>query len=209
MDQRFKGINATVVGWQGANKALSDAGVKTQTAVSGKGLILLGKDATESELDQSLKAVKDQGANLVIAFDSLLAVKLYKKGLLSEPVETWGGVQTEYWNGNGAGYIDRFGGSQAIASGGVINTRTWEATGDPIGFYPFRSTYLQKAYGLYFARQFKRDERIPERNNTLILIGELEYGKGKILLNPCYPVDENSAFADMLFFNMVEQYIKF
>jgi beta-galactosidase len=206
--QQFKGIKATVLGWAGALKALQEVGVRIQPAVSGKGLILLGKAATESELDQSLKAVKDNGANLVIALDSLLAVKLCQKGLLSDPIETWGGLQTEFWRGNGAGYIDRFGGNQAIASGGVINTRSWEATGNPAGFYPFRSTYPQKAYGLYFARHYKRNQRIPERNNTLVLIGELEYGKGKILLNPCYPVDENSAFADLLFFNMVEQYKK-
>jgi len=204
--KRFKGNQATVIGWPGAQKALQESGMKTLTAISGKSLILLGKGITDSELDHSLKTVKDEGANLIIAFDSLLAVKLYQKGLLSEPIETWGGVQTEFWRGNGAGYIDRFGGNQAIASGGVINTRTWEATGNPVGFYPFRSAYPQKAYGLYFARHYKRDQRVPERNNTLVLIGELEYGKGKILLNPCYPVDENSAFADMLFFNMVEQY---
>jgi beta-galactosidase len=206
--QRFKGNKVIVFGWQGAQNTLKEAGVKVLSSISAKNLIMVGKAATESELDQSLKAVKDQGANLVIAFDSLFAVKLFHKGLLSDPVETWGGVQTEFWRGNGSGYIDLFGGTQAIASVGVVNTRSWEATGNPVGFYPFRSAYPQKAYGLYFARHYKRDPRIPERNNTLVLIGELEYGKGKILLNPCYPVDENSAFADMLFFNIVEHYLQ-
>jgi beta-galactosidase len=208
LTQQFKGNKITVFGWSGAKKALQEAGVTTFPAISGKDLIILGKEATDDELDLSLKAVKERGANLIIAFDSLLAVKLYKKGLLSDPVETWGGVQTEFWRGNGSGYIEGFGVNQAIASGGIINTRSWEATGNPVGFYPFRSAYPQKAYGLYFARHYKRDQRIPERNNTLILIGELEYGKGKILLKPCYPVDENSAFADMLFFDMVEHYLK-
>jgi hypothetical protein len=37
----------------------------------------------------------------------------------------------------------------------------------------------------------------------LVLLGVIDYGKGKIILNPCYHVDDDNAFSDMLFYNMI------
>jgi hypothetical protein len=56
------------------------------------------------------------------------------------------------------------------------------------------SNYPQKAYGGWFARP----------DVVLVLFGEIEYGNGKIILAPSYPVDDDNAFNDMLFFNMIK-----
>ena len=40
---------------------------------------------------------------------------------------------------------------------------------------------------------------------VLVLLGTIDYGRGKIILAPSYPVDGNNAFNDMLFFNMILQ----
>ncbi len=37
----------------------------------------------------------------------------------------------------------------------------------------------------------------------LVLLGIIDYGKGKIILNPSYHVDDDNAFSDMLFYNMI------
>ena len=140
--------------------------------------------------------------------DSLEGEILFKRGLLKEPIKVWGGLQSGFWNGNGSSYIDVFAGKQTLAQSGVISTRSWEATGNPRGFFPFRSKYKQRAYGLYFAHQYKRNGNFTEANNTLVTYGELEFGKGRILLNTSYWVDENTAFSDLLFFNMLAYYAK-
>jgi len=199
--------NISVLGWNGAVQALSESGVKLEKRLSKRSLILLGTAATERELDEALAAAKD-GARIVMQFDSIVAEKLYKRRLLISPVKFWGGCQSGYWRGNGAAYIDRFVGDQPIPSGGVISTRSWEVTGEPKGFWPFISNYPQRVYGAYFAHHQKSDRRFSEDNNTLIVIGELDYGKGKILLNSSYLVDENTVFSDLLFFKMLEGYIK-
>ena len=49
------------------------------------------------------------------------------------------------------------------------------------------------AYGAYLARP----------NVLRVLIGTMDYGKGKIILSPAYPVDGDNAFNDLLFFNMI------
>ena len=41
------------------------------------------------------------------------------------------------------------------------------------------------------------------KDNLLVLLGAIDYGKGKIILAPSYPVDANHAFNDMLFYNMI------
>ena len=120
-------------------------------------------------------------------------------------IENWGGIQTSFWNGNGSSYIDVFGGSQAKS--GIISTRSWEASGNPRGFYPFSSDYKLKTYGLYFAHQFKTNPKFSEQTNTLVTYGEIQYGKGRILLNISYWVDNNNAFCDLLFYNILSEYL--
>jgi hypothetical protein len=64
---------------------------------------------------------------------------------------------------------------------------------DPKGFAPFVAATPQTAYGAYFARPDK----------LLVLIGEIQYGKGKIILAPGYPIDDNQPFNDLMFYNMI------
>ena len=50
----------------------------------------------------------------------------------------------------------------------------------------------------------KTDEIAASDSTTLtVLLGALDYGKGKIILAPSYPVDANHAFNDLLFFNLI------
>jgi hypothetical protein len=50
----------------------------------------------------------------------------------------------------------------------------------------------------------KTDEIAASDPATLtVLLGALDYGQGKIILAPSYPVDANHAFNDMLFFNLI------
>jgi len=84
-------------------------------------------------------------------------------------------------------------GAQAVPSGPTIGTTGWEVPGDPVGFFPFKSKHPIRAYGMYVARP----------SQLLVLLGEIEYGQGRILLCPGYPVDQNNAFTDLLFFNLL------
>ena len=55
----------------------------------------------------------------------------------------------------------------------------------------------------------KTDEIAASDSTTLtVLLGALDYGKGKIILAPSYPVDANHAFNDMLFFNLILKAVK-
>lgn len=137
-----------------AEVALRDAKIAPTTLLKKASLILMGKDSREEDWDMALAAV-DKGANLVLQLDSSSNDMLIKKGLLNEPITAWGGLQTAHWAGNGSSYIDVFAGNQPLPSSGTISTRSWEASGNPVGFYPFRSNYKQRAYGLYFAHQYK------------------------------------------------------
>jgi len=38
-----------------------------------------------------------------------------------------------------------------------------------------------------------------------VLLGAIQHGKGRILLAPTYPVDQNNPFSDLLFFEMIKQ----
>lgn len=205
--ERFRGKRIAVLNWPQAQAALKEAHIAHSTVLQEASVILLGKNSTQIQWNSALAAVK-KGASLIVQTDSLEGEILFKRGLLKEPIKVWGGLQSGFWNGNGSSYIDVFAGKQTLAQSGVISTRSWEATGNPRGFFPFRSKYKQRAYGLYFAHQYKRNGNFTEANNTLVTYGELEFGKGRILLNTSYWVDENTAFSDLLFFNMLAYYAK-
>lgn len=187
----LEGIQVKVYQWDLAETALREAGYRNKKADALA--IVAGKVPSEKDFIGFLQSVEN-GATLIIRFDSEWAEKMYDSGILRERVTQWGGEQIPYWNGNGWGYLDYFIGNQALPGVSTIGTNSWEVPGDPTGFYPFSSNYPQKAYGAWFARP----------DNLLVLIGEIEYGKGKILLAPSYPIDENEAFNDMLFFNMIK-----
>lgn len=187
----LKGINPIVYDWPAATEALEQAGI-TPAKQSGTSVMLAGGIPADDELANILRQAAE-GATLILKFDSLWADKLYEIGILREKVTQWGGKQMAYWNGNGWGYVDHFIGNQAIPGITTIGTNGWEVPSDPHGFYPFISNYPQKAYGAWFARP----------NTLLVLIGEIAYAKGKILLTPSYPVNENNAINDMLFFNTI------
>lgn len=203
----FKKSKISVVNWEAAENALREAKIPYSSNIDNASLILMGTKTTEKYWNEVLAAVH-KGANLVVQFDSIDSNILLDKGLINTPIKNWGGLQTEFWNGNGSSYIDVFGGNQVMHESKIISTRSWEASGSPRGFYPFRSDYKQRAYGIYFAHQYKKDTRFNDGNNTLVTYGEIEYGKGKILLNTSYWVDENNAFTDLLFFNILDHYNK-
>lgn len=202
---RFEDQKIAVVDWEQAEIALKEAEIPIMSNMEESSLILMGKNASNDNWKSVLKLV-NEGANLILQMDSIVGVSLYKNGLLSTPIRTWGGKQTAHWDGNGSSYIDIFAGKQAMSKSGIISTRSWEADGDPRGFYPFESNYEQKAYGLYFAHSFKNNPIFKDENNTLVTFGEIKYGKGRILLNTSYWVDQNTAFSDLIFFNMLEYY---
>lgn len=191
-----------VRGWAEASCVLRQSGIPTETNVSPSSYIIIGKDATSEDWDEALLAVQ-AGANALIRMDSISAEKLFARGLLAAPVKTWGGLQTGYWRGNGSAYIGDFLGSQSIPSHGVISTRSWEVTGDPKGFWPFESKYAHHVYSAYFAHKQQSDSHFNDDNNTLVVMGGIDYGKGHIILSSAYFVDEDNAFTDMLFFGMI------
>jgi beta-galactosidase len=49
----------------------------------------------------------------------------------------------------------------------------------------------------------KAEEWISNGASFAVLLAALDYGKGKIVLAPSYPVDANHAFNDLLFFNLI------
>ncbi|MFI3249251.1 MAG: hypothetical protein R3Y39_09025 [Rikenellaceae bacterium] len=73
------------------------------------------------------------------------------------------------------------------------------------GFYPFESDHKITAHGLYMSRPWTSltppiGYRYKELQPTLaVTLATIEYGEGKIVLNPCYCVDEENAFTDLLF----------
>jgi beta-galactosidase len=125
---------------------------------------------------------------------------------LSKPVTEWGGHQSAGWDGNGWGYLDGFVGDQAVPGKTLIGTTGWEVPADPKGFYPFASRLPMRVYGLYFARpRIFNASAGPneEEQHAAGALGTLRHGRGRILLNAGYPVDENHAFNDMLFYGML------
>ena len=51
----------------------------------------------------------------------------------------------------------------------------------------------------------RADEWQGDAPTLLVLLGTLDYGQGKIVLAPSYPVDANQALNDLLFFNLIEK----
>lgn len=200
--ERLQKASISVIGWPEAEKAMNDARIPLS---SNPAVILAGKNISGDELQQLLTKVR-AGTNLILQTDSLMGELVFQLGLLDKRIEAWGGLQTGHWNGNGSSYIETFVGNQSVPSGKSISTRSWEAQGDPKGFYPFSSKYPLRIHGLYVAHQFKRNPHFTDKNNVLVTYGEIKYGKGHILLNTSYWVDENTAFADWIFFNMIAHY---
>lgn len=214
---RLKDISVDVRQWDEAHTALTEAGA---TIKGGSKVIVIGdltredgrmstkKINTWEQLDKLLAEVK-AGATLVVRFDKYWAEVLHNRGVLSKAVSEWGGNQTTEWLGNGWGYMDHFVGYQSTANRGVIGTTSWEVPSDPYGFYPFESEYKMGVYGLYMCREWLCKTppigyRMKEIQPTMaVLLGTVEYGEGRIILNPCYHVDDNNPFSDMLFFNMI------
>ena len=189
-------FTGAVCGWPAAKAAIRDAGVTVSDYSLELGkvdYITAGSLPSGNELSDILKRVKDEGTLLIIRFDSTWAEALNEVGILLEKVTTWGGEQTGHWTGNGWGYVDYFIGDQAIPGGETIGTNSWEVPGDPRGFYPFKSGYRQGAYGAYFARH----------DTLLVIIGTIDYGKGMIVLDATYPIDEDNVFNDMLFYKLI------
>ena len=206
--------------WDEAEKAIKDAGAEV-VADNEKGDIILFGDLIAPSLLRHPKSINAwyqiipylnrvrEGATLILRFDQQWAEVLHYKGILSKEVKEWGGRQTGEWVGNGWGYLDHYLGYNSTANKGTIGTTSWEINKDPFGFYPFESEYKMKVYGLYMSRPwlckfpaigFRRNEIQPTLTVTL---AEIEYGKGKIILNPCYWVDDNNAFTDLLFYNLI------
>ena len=144
-------------------------------------------------MEDILRRVREEGTRLIIRMDDYWGLYLFEKGILSELPNEWGGWQTGHWNGNGWGYLDYFCGDQPIPSGPTIGTNSWEIPGSPYGFYPFKSEYSPKVFGTWFARPDK----------ILVLNGTLKYGKGTIILNSAYPVNDTDVFNDLLFYNLL------
>ncbi len=191
----LESIYTKVYEWPAAKKALEES--HENTAESKQEVILAGEVPPKKLLNSYLKKVK-AGSALILRFDEVWAKRLFDINILKSPVTEWGGTQEAYWNGNGWGYIDALIGDQAIPGKTTIGTNSWEVSGNPKGFYPFESKYPQTAYGAWMARH----------DTFLVLLGEIEYGLGKIILAPTYPVDENNAFNDLLFFNIIMSSIK-
>ncbi|MBK5263202.1 MAG: hypothetical protein JJE17_11650 [Peptostreptococcaceae bacterium] len=169
-----------------------------------------GKINDWKQIDAILKQV-ESGEILVLKFNKYWAQVLTVKGILSTPVTEWGGNQTLHWLGNGWGYLDHFVGDLSTANKGTISTNSREVPNDPYGFYPFENDSMISVYGMYLSRPWLCKEpaigfRMLELQPTMtVTLGVIDYGKGKIILNPCYWVDENNAFTDMLFYNIIKK----
>lgn len=205
----LRGLKGSVFDWDGAKEALNDAGVNMVALDQNPNFIVLG-DSSTTNIDNALNLVKNEGAVLVINFSEYWANVLYNKSILNQKVTEWGGRQVGTWFGNGWGYLDHFIGNQAVPSASTIGTNGWEVPADPKGFYPFSSDYKMGAYGLHVARPWiseKEPENYDEKQMPMptlsVLLGTIDYGKGKIVLHPGYDVSEKTPFNDMLFYNII------
>ncbi len=213
----LKDVEVDVRQWDEAQQALIDAGAtikkNAKIIVAGdltneSGKMSVQKINTWEQLDQLLEQVK-AGSTLIIRFDKYWADVLYRRNILSKEVTEWGGNQTTEWLGSGWGYMDHFVGYDSTANNGVIGTTSWDVPSDPYGFYPFESDYNLSVYGVYMSRPWlckipPIGYRMKEVQPTMaVLLAAIDYGEGRIILNPCYHIDEENAFSDMLFFNMI------
>jgi hypothetical protein len=200
-----------VSGWAAAKTAIQDAGVTVAdfSTSSDKLDFICAAGMPDASLSNILDRVNNDGTTLIIKFTQEWADALVTAGILSKNVTHWirGDTQTAWWNGNGWGYLDYYIGDRAIPSKSTIGTNSWEVPGDPQGFYPFESPYLQTAYGAHFARpdKFQYSPDLPDdKHSTSVLIGAIQYGKGKVILDASYWVDDNHALNDMLFYNFIK-----
>jgi hypothetical protein len=203
--------NIAVSSWAAAKTAIQDAGVTVVDFSTGSDKLdfICAAGMPDASLSNMLNRVKNDGTTLIIKFTQEWADALLNAGLLSKNVTRWisGDTQTPWWNGNGWGYLDYYIGDQAVPSKSTIGTNSWEVPDDPQGFYPFESSYLQTAYGAHFARpdKFQYSPDLPDdRHSTSVLIGAIQYGKGKVILDASYWVDDNHALNDMLFYNFIK-----
>ncbi len=199
----LSGSKIAVANWPAAGTALTEAQVST-TPVESADILLAGEP--EADAGKLLDLAKG-GKTLVLKFDAAWADLLLQRGILSAPVTQWGGESFHWnqgWFDNGWGYLAHFVGDQAVPSKAVIGTNGWEVPGTPRGFYPFDSPFRKAAYGLYMAR-LNKGASPADAPTLLVLLGTVDYGQGKIVLAPSYPVDVNHAFNDLLFFNLINK----
>ncbi|GAP72980.1 beta-galactosidase [Candidatus Symbiothrix dinenymphae] len=195
----FNGLTGEVYDWPAARQALENAhaAVADFDPAKASHYIAAAGNPDDRTLDAMLSKVKDSGTTLLVKLDTIWAKKLKEKNVLSAAVTEWGAHQRGFWDGNGFGYIDYFVGNTGLNDRQTIGTTGWEA-GHPDGFYPFESDYPTHVFGTYVARP----------DIIRVLIGTIDYGKGKIILAPAYPVDGNYPFYDLLFYNMLSMKIK-
>jgi hypothetical protein len=199
-----------VSGWAAAKTAIQDAGATVvDFSISTDKLdFICAAGMPDASFSNMLNRVNNDGTTLIIKFTQEWADALVTAGLLSKDVTHWisGETQTGWWNGNGWGYLDYYIGDRAVPSKSTIGTNSWEVPGDPQGFYPFESPYPQTAYGAHFARpdKFQYSPDLPDDKHSIsVLIGAIQYGKGKVILDASYWVDDNHALNDMLFYNFI------
>ena len=194
----FANLRGEIYNWSAARKALADASAKIADFApdAPADYIVAAGSIEANSLTAMLKKVND-GARLLLRFDSIQASELFAAGILSEKVSDWGAPQSGGWNGNGFGFVDCF--SQEMPFGSpLVSLSSWETANDLNSFSPFASQYKTGVYGIYHAR--------PEILRTII--GTVEYGKGLIILHPSLPVDSESPFNDFLFYNLLTAKIK-
>ncbi|MCE5331734.1 MAG: carbohydrate-binding protein [Bacteroidales bacterium] len=204
-NNQFVDYTGSVINWPEASIALKEAKVQISNfdkRIGIQSFICAGLQLPSVEIiDNLLKRVKEDGTILLLNFNEEWASLLYSKKIIAE-IPKFGSAKIEgSWMGNGWGYLDYFIGNQAIPSKSTIGTNSWELgiqslNQEQIGFYPLITTNPDcktRAYGAYFARPDK----------LLILLGEIDYGKGRILLNSSYQIDQKHPLCDMIFFNML------
>lgn len=232
----FEDVSFNIITWPEAQQAMEGKGKRVEKhrdqwhiepfGKEGADFILVGDFSytedfihissmlrTPAQLAELFKRIQ-AGSNALIQFDEHWAEIFYNYNILSKPVREWGGKQPSQWYGNGWGYLDHFNGYSSIANKGTIGTNAWEVSSDPVGFYPFESEFSTSVYGLFMSRPWVGKEpaasiRIHDVSPTmLVTLATIDYGKGKIIICPGYNVDEQNAFTDMLFYNIIDKAIK-
>lgn len=192
--KHIKDRKIAISNWPAAEKALHsiESHFEVQTTVENATLILAAETNETHEMLQILQRVK-LGSTLIVQFSPQWADFLYQENVLAMPVTDWGSKQEGFWYGNGWGYISQYIGRQTLLSQGAIGTNGWEANGDPKGFYPLRCNYPCQVHGLWLAR-----------HDTLrVLLAEIQYGKGKIIINSAYKLDKGDPLAKHIFYQML------
>lgn len=202
--KNFIEYTGAVVGWDEAKTKLKEAKAALIDYSEGcekLSFICAGQIPSAEQIKDILRRVREDGTTLLIPFDKNWGEVLYKQNIILEIPNFETAKIDGSWMGNGWGYIDYFVGNQAVPSGTTIGTNSWELGQVSIekeqkGFWPLKANpqnSRSKAYGMHMARP----------DILLITLGELNYGKGKIILNSSYQVNENDPFCDLLFFNML------